>query len=414
MQDAEKLNQAQMQAFLEASQEVRFEGKQRAEVYGWITRTLRQQRYREQGKQRRGLLLRYVAKMTGRSRTQVTRLVAQYIAHSEVKEARYQRHRFASRFRRADIELLAKVDEAHERLSGPATKKILEREFEQYKDADYQRLSSISVAHIYNLRQRRHYRECWMSYTKTRPVQVAIGERRRPQPGGKPGYLRVDTVHQGDLDGVKGVYHINAVDEVTQWQVVGAVSALTQSHLEPVLRAILEQFPFAVRGFHSDNGSEFINDMVSGLLKDLLIEQTKSRARKSNDNGLVESKNGAVIRKHMGYGYIAAGHAQDIAAFYQRHFNPYLNFHRPCGQPERIVDPRGKQKYVYRRYATPWEVLRGLSRALPEGHSYLKPALSIPALDQLAQAHSDTAAARQMQEAKRKLFLGFRQERRTA
>ena len=128
MQDAEKLNQAQMQAFLEASQEVRFEGKQRAEVYGWITRTLRQQRYREQGKQRRGLLLRYVAKMTGRSRTQVTRLVAQYIAHSEVKEARYQRHRFASRFRRADIELLAKVDEAHERLSGPATKKILTRQ----------------------------------------------------------------------------------------------------------------------------------------------------------------------------------------------------------------------------------------------------------------------------------------------
>jgi len=120
-----------------------------------------------------------------------------------------------------------------------------------------------------------------MNYTKTRAVQVAIGERRKRQPGGQPGYLRVDTVHQGDQDGSKGVYHINAVDEVTQWQVIGSVAAITQTHLEPVLRAILGQFPFLIRGFHSDNGSEFINDSVSGLLKRLLIEQTKSRPRLS-------------------------------------------------------------------------------------------------------------------------------------
>jgi hypothetical protein len=128
----------------------------------------------------------------------------------------------------------------------------------------------------------------------------------------------------------------------------------------------------------------------------------------------VESKNGAVIRKHMGYGYIAAEHAQDIHAFYQRHFNPYLNFHRPCGQPERIVDARGKVKFVYKRYATPWEVLRELERALPVGQSYPIPTLSIPTLDPIATAHSDTEAAQNMQAAKRKLFLGFRQERKTA
>lgn len=414
MQDGEKLSLEQIEAFLEGSQEVEFEGEQRREVYEWITRTLRRQRYREQGKKVRGLLRRFVGKMTGRKRAQVTRLVGQYLKYSEVKESSARRRCFPSRFTRGDMELLAKVDEAHETLSGPATKKILEREFQRYNQAEYERLSSISSSHIYNLRRRERYRECWMSYTKTRPVQVAIGERRRPRPGGKPGYLRVDAVHQGDLDGVKGVYHINAVDEVTQWQVVGAAAALTQSHLRPVLQGILAQFPFPVRGFHSDNGSEFINDTVSGLLKDLLIEQTKSRARKSNDNGLVESKNGAVIRKHMGYGYIAAAHAPEIHAFYQRHFNSYRNFHRPCGQPERTVDRHGKQKFVYRRYATPWEVLRELSLALPEGQSYLKPALSIQGLDQLAQARSDTAAARQMQEAKHKLFVGFRQERKTA
>jgi transposase InsO family protein len=414
MQDGDQQGLEQIQAFLEASQEVRFEGKKRKEVYEWITRTLRRQGYREQGKKRRGLLRRYVAKMTGLSRTQVTRLVARYVEHREVRAASYRRHRFASRYTRADIELLAQVDEAHETLSGPATRKILERELQLYGHAEYERLASISASHIYNLRRRPRYRERRMNYTKTRAVQVTIGERRRPQPGGQPGYLRVDTVHQGDLDGIKGVYHINAIDEVTQWQVVGAVSALTQTHLKPVLQAILKQFPFPVRGFHSDNGAEFINDTVAGLLQELLIEQTKSRPRRCNDNGLVESKNGAVIRKHMGYGYIAAGHAPDIDAFYRRYFNPYLNFHRPCGQPQRIVDPRGKEKYVYRRYATPWEVFRELLRAGPEPPRYLKPALRLPDLEQIAQAHSDTEAARRMQEAKRKLFLGFRPQRRSA
>jgi len=414
MQEGEKLSLEQIRDFLDASQEIRFEGKRRPEVYDWITRLLRQQGYRTQGKVVRGLLRRYVAKMTGLSRAQVTRLIGRYLEHSEVKESSRRHHRFPSRFTQADLELLAKVDEAHETMSGPGTRKILEREWEIYKHTEYERLATVSVAHIYNLRKRRRYRECRMNYTKTRAVQVAIGERRRPQPEGQPGYLRVDTVHQGDQDGIKGVYHINAVDEVTQWQVIGSVAAITQTHLEPVLRAILGQFPFHIRGFHSDNGSEFINESVSALLKRLLIEQTKSRSRKSNDNGLVESKNGAVIRKHMGYGYIAAAHAEEIHRFYHHHFNPYLNFHRPCGQPERIVDERGKEKYVYRRYATPWETLRALSCAAPEQAAYLRPECSLQSLDRMAKTHSDTECAKSMQEAKRKLFSGFRQERKSA
>lgn len=140
MSEAEKLSTEQIEAFLEASRELRFQGKERAEVHEWITRTLRVQEYRKQGKKARGLLKRYVEKMTGRSRTQVTLLVARYMKHSEVKEARYRRHRFAGRFTQADIELLAEVDEAHETLSGPATKKILEREWGKYNRVGYQRL----------------------------------------------------------------------------------------------------------------------------------------------------------------------------------------------------------------------------------------------------------------------------------
>src|ERR1700680_3925943 len=107
-----------------------------------------------------------------------------YMEHSEVQVTSYRRHKFPSRFTPADIELLAQVDEAHETMSGPATKKILEREWKLYRHAEYQRLATISVAHIYNLRKRRRYRECRMDYTKTHSVQVAIGERRTPQPAG--------------------------------------------------------------------------------------------------------------------------------------------------------------------------------------------------------------------------------------
>ncbi len=162
------------------------------------------------------------------------------------------------------------------------------------------------MAHLYNLRHQQRYRERRLHYTKTRPTAVSIGERRRPDPQGQPGYLRVDTVHQGDRPAAKGVYHINAVDEITQWEIVSATARISEAWLEPVLAAMLRQFPFPILGFHSDNGSEFINQTVARLLNKLLIEQTKSRPRHSNDNGLVETKNGAVIRKHMGYGYIHA------------------------------------------------------------------------------------------------------------
>jgi hypothetical protein len=200
-----------------------------------------------------------------------------------------------------------------------------------------------------------------MVYQPTRPTPVNIGERRRPGPDRRPGYLRVDAFHQGDLEGVKGVYHINAVDEVTQWQVLGATQQISEAYLVPVLEAILGQFPFRIRGFHSDNGSELINHTVAHLLNKLLIEQTKSRPRRSNDNGLVEAKNGAVVRNHMGYTHIAGPHAAAIGAFYEQYFNPYLNFHRPCGVPEQVVGAKGKSTRVYRWYATPPVVLARLA-----------------------------------------------------
>jgi hypothetical protein len=407
VENTEQLSLEQIRAFLQASQEVRFEATQREEIYGWMTRTLCHQEYWKQKREAKGLLRQYLGRMTGLSRAQVTRLIARYQKDGQVKERSYRRNQFVRRYTSADVELLGAVDEAHETLSGPATLKILYREFYEYGDERYQRLSTISVPHIYNLRKSSAYRKRRIAYQKTRPVQLAIGERRRPEPQGQPGYLRIDTVHQGDLEGVKGLYHINAVDEVSQFQVVGATAYLSEAWLIPVLEAMLRQFPFRIRGFHSDNGSEFINYRVAELLNKLLVEQTKSRPRHSNDNGLAEAKNGAVIRKHMGYGHIASEHAQAIETFYERHFNPYLNFHRPCGVPEIRTDVKGKQRRVYHWYATPWEILR----QIPDLARHLKPEITVSDLERMASAQSDTQAARDMQEAKRKLFAGLRQKR---
>lgn len=403
MRGGERLSLGQIRAFLEGSEEVEFDASSPKELYEWTKRMLCEQEYASLGREGKGLVKRLIAKMTGRSRAQVTRMIRQYVDSGTIQSRRGRGRRFHEIYSDADVALLAEVDEAHQTLSGPATQKILYREYYEFADARFERLAGICVAHIYNLRKRRGYRERRLHLEKTRPTPTAIGERRRPEPAGRPGYLRVDTVHQGDLDEVKGVYHINAVDEVTQWQIVGATPQISEAWLKPLLEAMLEQFPFRIRGFHSDNGSEFINHTVAELLNKLLIEQTKSRPRHSNDNGLVETKNGAVIRKHMGFDHIAKEHAERIDEFYREHFNPYLNFHRPCGVPELIRDQRGKTKRRYRWYATPWEILR----QLPGLAGFLREELTVEQLDKIAGAQSDTGAARRMQRAKARLFAGF-------
>ena len=407
MKVAESLSLEEIRAFLEASEEVGFKGRNRDEVYLWVNQTLRGQRYQELKRNGRGVVRRYMEKMTGLSRAQITRLITLYLSGEEVKAQPYHRHCFVKRYTREDVELLANVDEAHGSLSGPATQKLLYRACYDFGQSEFVRLAAISVSQLYRLRHSAQYRKRLIAYQSTRPTAVSIGERRRPEPNGRPGYLRVDTVHQGDLDGNKGVYHINAVDEVTQWQVVGATAQISEAFLLPVLMAMLDQFPFRIRGFHSDNGSEFINHRVAELLNKLLIEQTKSRPRHSNDNGLAETKNGAVVRKHMGYTHIAAPHAAAIEIFYEESFNDYLNYHRPCGVPERLIDAKGKERRIYPWYATHWENLR----RLPDLARDLKEGISIEMLDRRACAKTDMEAAQEMQKAKQKLFGGFKQRR---
>jgi len=204
MQAGERMSLEQIQAFIDASDEVEFKARNKRKMYDWVNQTLRDLHFRNLKRSGRGLVRRYVAKMTGLSRAQATRLLAMYIRGEEVKPKPYRPHGFRKRYTREDVELLAAVDEAHETLSGPATQKILQRAYYEFAEAKYQRLARLSVAQLYRLRQSRGYRERLATYQPTRPTKVAIGERRRPEPNGRPGYLRVDTVHQGERDGVKG------------------------------------------------------------------------------------------------------------------------------------------------------------------------------------------------------------------
>ena len=404
MDDSDASSLEQIRAFLAGSAPVRFSGCGREEVYAWSEKTLVRHEYVSLGKAGKGLVRQYLARMTGLSRAQVTRLISCYSTTGQVKAAVYQRTEFATRYTAGDLDLLAYVDKAHGNLSGPATRRILEREYEEYGQAAYIRLAVISVAHLYRLRNSAAYRKRNTSYQPTRPTPIPIGERRKPQPHGTPGYLRIDTVHQGDQNGRKGIYHINAVDQVTQWEIVAAVPQISEFWLIPVLEAILRQFPFVILGFHSDNGSEFINYTVARLLSKLLIEQTKSRAYHTGDNGLVECKNGAIIRKHIGYGYIDARHAEAMDVFHRHHLNPYINFHRPCAVPKIITEANGKRRRVYQRWATPFE----LFQEVPQCEHLLRPGVTLEQLKHVAGSQTDTEAALAMQLAKRKLLSRIR------
>jgi len=402
MENLETLTPERMTEFLSGSAGIEFAGQSRTERYAWLQSTLIEHRYFSLDKKERGVVRALMAKIAGLSLPQITRLIRGYRKEGEIRVHNGTRRRFPVKYTTEDVKLLIEVDRAHQRLSGPATRRIIEREWQVFGRQEYARLAEISVAHLYNLRHSAGYRQRATEFSVTIPSGIAIGERRRPDPQGAPGHLRVDTVHQGDWEGEKGVYHINAVDAVTQWEIVGCTARISEQYLLPVLEAMLHQFPFRVVGFHADNGSEFVNHTVAKLLDKLLVEFTRSRPNRSADNALVEGKNGAVIRKHLGYGHISSEHADRIQRFYMAYFNPYLNYHRPCGFAQVQLDERGRQRRRYRHgdYMTPYEKLRSLPRA----HAYLKEGLRWELLDRFAYHISDTEAAQRMMRAKTELL----------
>lgn len=391
----------QVKEVLKSSRSLKFKIESREEAYKWIEKTLIKFSYITLRRKKKGIVRKYLKQITGYSRAQISRLISQYIKTGHVKVKNYDRNKFEIIYTSDDVKLLAEADELHNFPSGQALKTILGRLFLRFGKEEYENISKVSVSHIYNLRDTTAYKRTTKHYKATKPNVVRIGTRKKPEPDGKPGYLRVDTMHHGDKDDEKGVYHINTVDEVVQFQIVGAVEKISYRYMLPLVDEIIGYYPFRIIEFHADNGSEYINDPMLNLLNKLLIELTKSRARQTNDNALVETKHN-VIRKFMGYGYIEQKWADEINRFYFGYFNNYLNYHRPCAFPSKIKDKKEKIKKIYRLedYQTPYEKLKSIENA----EQYLKPGVTFEKLDKIAYAYDDNEYASIMKKEKKKLM----------
>ncbi len=361
--------------------------------YEWIVQTLNTCRYRSLSKKDKGKVLQFMCTVTGHNKPYVYQMITKYL-HYQLKAKKYSRSQVYRKYTSKDIRLLAATDIDHKRLSSAATKKIIQREYEVYGKVEYQNLSGISISHINNLRKRPRYSCTYTNGTKAQ--EVSIGCTMKPEPNGKPGSIRVDTVHQRD------VYYINSICEILQWEQVFCVPAISEIFLQPILELMLETFPFKVFNFHSDRDSEYINDPTSKLLNKLLVNQTKSRSRHCNDNALIECKNGAIIRKHMGYGYLAEELAPSINQFCIDYLNIYLNFHRPCGyltEKKRSLSSK-RSYYVYGNYDTPYQRLKHMK----DSETFLREGVTFKELDKIEMAHSDNEFARLMRHEKEKLY----------
>ncbi len=403
MNDSHVFSISQLKEFLKLDHAIKFQPISQKEKYLWIGKVLEKFRYFKLVKKEKGVIRDYLRKMTSLSPSQITRIIARKRKCGKVFLFSTKRHRFPRIYDPNDIGLLIKTDNLHLRLSGNATKNIFKREYEIFAKFEFEKLSKISVSHLYNLRETRQYQSHSLTIKGTVSNHSSrIGKREKPDPQGQPGYIRIDTVHQGDLEKEKGVYHINLVDEVIQWEIIGCVEKISEIFLEPLLNDLISQFPFKIINFHSDNGSEYINKVVAKLLNKLLVRQTKSRSRHCNDNALAESKNGSIVRKHIGYSYISKKYAQPINQFYKEYFNIYLNYHRPSGFATMITDKKGKQKKIYKteNYQIPYEKLKSTL----DSQKYLKEKITFDKLDKIAYAVSDNEFAEKMKIAKTKLF----------
>jgi transposase InsO family protein len=407
MNEAQVRTLVQVRQVLAGTQAMEFQAAaDDASRYAWIESVLRRFDYSHLARADRGAVLAYLQRLSGYSRAQVTRLVTRWGCGKPLaKNYRAPKHAFTRCYTPLDVALLAEVDRAMGTLSGPATACVLRRQRDVFGDEQFVRLGSISVGHLYNLRRSAGYRNQRVVLTKTQPSKTStIGVRKAPAPEGRPGFIRIDSVHQGDLDGIKGLYHINAVDCVTQWQVVASVQTISEVHLLSVIEQMLAQFPFEILGFHADNGSEYVNHKIAKLLDKLRIEFTRSRPRHSNDNGLAETKNGAVVRKEFGYEHIHRRHAARFDTYCREYLNPFLNYHRPCLFATERADPKkpGRIKRVYR----PQDAMTPLDKlaSLPDAASYLRTGVKLLELHKLAQALTDVQAAKELNEARPALF----------
>jgi hypothetical protein len=212
-----------------------FQTKQ--ETYNWIKNLLDRVRYKKLEKKEKGEVLIFLQSITDYEPSYIRKIVSSALCN-DLHVQKYHRDKPYSVYNAFDVKLLANTDILHNRLSSPATKRILEREFNLYRHTEFKIISGVSTSHIYNLRDRPAYDCVYKNATQANVVN--IGTTAKPQNNDLPGSIRIDTVHQRDI------YYINAVDEITQWELVFAVPAISEYYLLPILLIMIESFPFII------------------------------------------------------------------------------------------------------------------------------------------------------------------------
>ncbi len=375
----------------------------KSERYQFIQNVLLRFNYLTCSKEDKGLVKRYLMRVTGYSCQQLTRLIRQYKEEGHIEWKPCRSNGFERQYGDQDIRLLFQIDELHDTPCAPVVKNLCERAHKIYGKIEYQNLASISVSHLYNLRatigyqkQRRAFRVFSSGKTKQRKSQLKA----------QPGFIRIDTVYEEGKDKSNAGYHINAVDEVTKFEVVFCVEEINKNFLLPVLNELIDKFPFVVINFHPGNGSSNFSKKIVNFLQKLIVESSMSSARLFNDNALIESKNVYVFRKKP----VSHKWIDLVNQFNLNYLYTYINFHRPCYFSKAIDGAKGKQTKVDedKNIMTPYEKLK----SLPLSEKYLKLGVTFESLDKVAIQISDNEAAKQLQIERRKLFSQLFEEDR--
>lgn len=261
MNDDSIVSVSQLKEFAKLTENITFKSRNKKETYQWINEVLNKFSYLTESKKNRSIIKKYIIHMTGYSQGNIDKLIAKKRKYGDVRLLQRTQHTFTRRYTPEDIAFLAEVNNSLLGQNAKAMKRMMKDQYEKFHDERFKRLAHISVSHIYNLKKTHIYKNKALSYTKTNPTKVNIGIRKKPQPNGKPGYIRVDSVHQGDFHKHKGVYHINLVDEVTQFEIMVSVERISERYLIPALVMAFDQFPFKIINFHSDNGRNILIEM---------------------------------------------------------------------------------------------------------------------------------------------------------
>jgi hypothetical protein len=175
-----------------------------------------------------------------------------------------------------------------------------------------------------------------------------------------PGYLEIDFVSPGGRS-VEGVclWSLVATDLCSGWTEAVALVAREQSLVVEGLGGIRRQFPVPIKGIDSDNGSAFINETLQAYCRQQQGEFTRARAYQKNDPAWIEQKNGAAIRRFVGYqrqAGVAAGPC--LARLYQA-VRLFVNYFQPSMKRRAKAREGAKVKKTYHQPATPGARLLG-------------------------------------------------------